>query len=43
MFRNDNAYDIVIEIDHNQKPQLKIKAKIFIHCSFDDLRPTMVV
>ena len=41
MFRNDNAYDIVIEIDHNQKPIIKNKGSaIFIHCSFDDLRPT---
>ena len=41
MFRDDDAYDIVIEIDHNQKPIIKNKGSaIFIHCSFDDLRST---
>ncbi len=41
MFRNDNAYDIVVEIDYNKKPIIKNKGSaIFIHCSFDDLRPT---
>ena len=41
LWRQDNAYDIVIETSHNTKPIIKNKGSaIFIHCSFDDLRTT---
>tara|TARA_B100001093_G_scaffold314072_1_gene299669 strand:- start:227 stop:769 length:543 start_codon:yes stop_codon:yes gene_type:complete len=41
LWREDNAYDIIINISHNTKPIIKNKGSaIFIHCSFDDLRTT---
>ena len=41
LWREDNVYDIFIEISHNIKPIIKNKGSaIFIHCSFDDLRTT---
>ena len=41
LFRNDGAYDIIIEIKSNNKPIIKNKGSaIFLHCSFSDLRPT---
>jgi L,D-peptidoglycan transpeptidase YkuD (ErfK/YbiS/YcfS/YnhG family) len=41
LWREDNVYDIVIQISHNTKPTIKNKGSaIFIHCSFEDLRST---
>tara|TARA_B110000037_G_scaffold186177_1_gene216026 strand:- start:1162 stop:1704 length:543 start_codon:yes stop_codon:yes gene_type:complete len=41
LWREDNAYDIIIVISHNTKPTIKNKGSaIFIHCSFEDIRPT---
>ncbi len=41
LWRKDNAYDILINLDHNQNPAIKWKGSaIFIHCSFDNLRNT---
>ncbi len=41
LWREDNAYDIIIVISHNTRPTFKNKGSaIFIHCSFEDLRPT---
>ena len=41
LWRQDNAYDIVIETSYNTKPILKNKGSaIFIHCSFEDFRTT---
>ena len=41
LWREDNAYDIIIEISHNTKPIIKNKGSaIFIHCSFEDFKPT---
>ena len=41
LWREDNAYDIIIVISYNTKPTVKNKGSaIFIHCSFEDLRPT---
>tara|TARA_X000000950_G_C13795534_1_gene611251 strand:+ start:694 stop:1227 length:534 start_codon:yes stop_codon:yes gene_type:complete len=41
LWRQDNAYDLVIETSHNTKPIIKNKGSaIFIHCSFDDSRTT---
>ena len=41
LWRGDNAYDIVIQISHNTNPIIKNKGSaIFIHCSFEDTRPT---
>ena len=41
LYRNDGAYDIIIEIKSNNKPIIKNKGSaIFLHCSFSDLRPT---
>ena len=41
MYRDDNVYDIIIEINYNRNPVIKNKGSaIFIHCSFTDLRPT---
>ena len=41
LWREDNVYDIIIEISHNTKPIIKNKGSaIFIHCSFEDLRTT---
>ena len=41
LWRQDNAYDIVIETSYNTKPIIQNKGSaIFIHCSFEDLRTT---
>lgn len=41
LWRNDNVYDIFIELNYNQNPIIKNKGSaIFIHCSFKDLRQT---
>ena len=41
LWREDNAYDIVIQISHNTYPTIKNKGSaIFIHCSFEDTRST---
>ena len=41
LWREDNAYDIIIEISFNTKPIIKNKGSaIFIHCSFEDFRTT---
>ena len=41
LWREDNVYDIIIEISHNIKPIIKNKGSaIFIHCSFEDFRKT---
>ena len=41
LWRQDNAYDLIIETSHNTKPIIKNKGSaIFIHCSFEDLRTT---
>ena len=41
LWRQDNAYDIFIQISHNTNPTIKNKGSaIFIHCSFEDFRST---
>ena len=41
LWRNDDAYDIIVVISHNDKPIIKNKGSaIFIHCSFADKRKT---
>ena len=41
LFRYDDVYDIVLELNYNQKPTIRNKGSaIFIHCSFNDLRNT---
>ena len=41
LWREDSAYDIIIEISHNNKPTIKNKGSaIFIHCSFENFKPT---
>lgn len=41
LWRQDNAYDIIVVISHNIKPIIKNKGSaIFIHCSFSDYRKT---
>ena len=41
LWREDNAYDIFIEIGFNDNPVIsKRGSAIFIHCSFEDLRDT---
>ena len=41
LFRDDNVYDYFIDLNYNRKPIIKGKGSaIFIHSSFDDLRPT---
>ena len=41
LWRQDNAYDIVIETAHNTRPVIRNKGSaIFIHCSFEDFRMT---
>ena len=41
LWREDNAYDILIVTSHNVKPTIKNKGSaIFIHCSFSDDRNT---
>ena len=42
LYRNDDVYDIILELNQNQNPCIKNKGSaIFIHCSFDDLRSTL--
>ena len=41
LWREDEAYDIIIVTSHNTKPTIKNKGSaIFIHCSFSDNRNT---
>ena len=41
LWREDDAYDIVIMISYNIKPIIKNKGSaVFIHCSFSDKRKT---
>ena len=41
LWREDQAYDICIEIDYNNNPVCSKKGSaIFLHCSFEDLRAT---
>ena len=41
LWREDNVYDIMLQISHNTKPIIKNKGSaIFIHCSFEDLSTT---
>ena len=41
LWREDEAYDIIISISHNLNPTIKNKGSaIFIHCSFVDNRKT---
>ena len=41
LWREDNAYDLVIETSHNTSPIIKGKGSaIFLHCSFSDCRET---
>ena len=41
LYRCDDVYDIVLELNHNQNPTVRNKGSaIFIHCSFNDLRNT---
>ena len=41
LWREDEAYDIIIVSSHNVKPTIKNKGSaIFIHCSFSDKRAT---
>ena len=42
LWRQDNAYDVIIQTSYNTKPIIKNKGSaIFIHCSFQDLRTTV--
>ena len=41
LWREDEAYDVIIVTSHNVKPTIKNKGSaIFIHCSFSDKRNT---
>ena len=41
LWREDQAYDVVIETSHNTSPIIKGKGSaIFVHCSFPDYRKT---
>ena len=41
LWREDNVYDIFLEISYNQNPSIKNKGSaIFIHCSFFNKRST---
>ena len=42
LFRRDNVYDLVIELNYNQNPIIKKKGSaIFIHCSSIGYKPTL--
>ena len=42
LWREDNAYDLIIVTSHNVKPTIKNRGSaIFIHCSFSDDRSTL--
>ena len=41
LWREDDTYDIFFELGFNDCPVIKgMGSAIFLHCSFDDLRPT---
>ena len=41
LYRCDDVYDIILELDYNQNPTIRNKGSaIFIHCSFNDFRDT---
>ncbi|MDC1023062.1 L,D-transpeptidase family protein, partial [Alphaproteobacteria bacterium] len=41
LWREDNAYDIIIKTSHNTKPKIRNKGSaIFIHCSLEDFKQT---
>ena len=41
LYRIDDVYDIILELNHNQNPIIRNKGSaIFVHCSFNDLRNT---
>ena len=41
LWREDDAYDLVIEISYNSRPTIKGKGSaIFVHCSFSDYSKT---
>ena len=41
LWREDNVYDVLLEINHNKNPSICNKGSaIFIHCSFFDKRST---
>ena len=41
LYRSDDVYDIIIDLNYNKNPTIKNKGSaIFLHCSFDDLRST---
>tara|TARA_B100000963_G_C22349278_1_gene546524 strand:+ start:84 stop:608 length:525 start_codon:yes stop_codon:yes gene_type:complete len=41
LFRGDDVYDIILELNYNQNPTIRNKGSaIFVHCSFNDLRNT---
>ena len=41
LYREDDVYDIILELSYNQNPTIKNKGSaIFVHCSFNDLRNT---
>ena len=42
LYRKDDVYDIIVEINYNKFPIIKNKGSaIFIHCSFNDFRSTL--
>ena len=41
LWRDDDAYDIIVVLSHNVRPIIKNKGSaIFVHCSFTDKRKT---
>lgn len=41
LWREDDAYDIFFDLGYNKNPIIKkMGSAIFLHCSFDNLRPT---
>ena len=41
LYRDDDAYDVIIEIKYNQRPIIRNKGSaIFMHCSFSNLSST---